>query len=54
MILLKRVKDRDLKSSIESTQKIRDCEETVVIVEGEVSSKTPKYKYFILTYRMRT
>ena len=53
MILLKRVKDKDLKNCIESTQKISDGEETVVIVEGEVSSKTPEYRYFILTYRMR-
>ena len=54
MILLKRVKAKDLKNRVESTQKMSDGKETVVIVEGEVSSKTPEYKYFILTCRMRT
>ena len=41
MIPLKRVKDKDMKNYMELTQKISDGEETVVIVEEEVSSGTP-------------
>ena len=53
MTPLKRLKDKDMKNCMEPTKKISDGEETVVIVEDEVSSMAPEYEYFLLTYRMR-
>ena len=53
MISLKRVKDKDMRNCMEPTKKISDGEETVVIIEDEVSSKTHEYKHFLLKCRMR-
>ena len=41
MTPLQWLKDKDLKNYMEPTEKISDGEETVVIVEDEVSSVTP-------------
>ena len=43
MIPLQWLKDKDMKNCMEPTQNISFGEETVVIVEDEVSFMTPEY-----------